>query len=183
MDKETKTVKVIFDPKNYGFIGVDMATGKDRTVVMKIPKGGKMKRHTLEVIVETHTDEGEAEGQRFLIPSGFDHLMIEVWESPTDLEVRYITKAGRFSLGKPEDAELQKLNRMVDIFAEKMKRELHVQFHKGKKGWKDTSHRSLCQRRLIVHAAEGRMVKAGSYAAIIWNMAREGQWKGQSERA
>jgi len=151
--------KVRFNNENYG-------------AIVCTTKGDSMKRETVEIIVETPTTFGDPEGQRFLIPSGFDHLMIEVWETPTELEVKHVAKIGEYNLGKPKDAELLELDEMVDAFAERMKRELHVGFHKGKRSWKDETFREHFMRRLIVHAAEGRMIKAASYAAVIWWMAK-----------
>lgn len=153
-------MKVRFNNENYG-------------VIAGTTKGDSMKRETMEIIVETPATFGDPKGQRFLIQSGFDHLMIEVWESPTELQVKHVPRVGKYSLEKSKDTELLELDKMVDSFAERMKRELRVQFYNGRKRWKDKAFGEYYIKRLIVHAAEGRIIKSACYAAIIWSMRRE----------
>jgi len=53
-----------------------------------------MKRETIGVIKESYDpdDDDGGPGIKYLLPSGFQDWVIEVWESPWELEVKHIGK-------------------------------------------------------------------------------------------
>ena len=67
-------------------------------------------------------------------------------------------------------AELNAIDKMVDVFSEAMKAKFRKKYLEGYTGWDDKSLRIWIEKKLPEHVGKGDMVDVANLAAMLWNM-------------